>query len=198
MARKIAAGGNGVTSHDLHLAHATAFAILAAMDAMPIPPVSRPAAAADQRAPFAPWKVRLWSAALVLLFGTMLGFGVYLTPSPKGLATHMELGLPPCGFYTVTGYPCPTCGYTTAVTHVAHLQWFQAIATQPAGAAVGFLAIAAVIFGGIGMVTGRWTGPSPFFIAWHSRRITVCAVALVLAAWAYKIVIMTPWIRHYF
>ena len=68
-------------------------------------------------------RIRLWSGFLLLMFVPMLGIGLYLKPSTKGLATHTQLGLPPCGFYTEYGWPCPTCGYTTAVTHVAHGQW---------------------------------------------------------------------------
>jgi hypothetical protein len=143
-------------------------------------------------------RVRLWSAFLLLLFVPMLGIGLYLNPSPAGLATHTQLGLPPCGFYTEYGWPCPTCGYTTAVSHVAHGQWLTAIATQPGGAMVGFLAVACVILGTVGLTTGKWYGPSFFWFAWNRWRILIWTLIVILVAWGYKILIMSAWFhRHW-
>jgi hypothetical protein len=34
--------------------------------------------------------------------------------SARRLATHQQLGLPPCTFVDVTGVPCPACGMTTS------------------------------------------------------------------------------------
>ena len=48
-------------------------------------------------------------------------FGVarYVNPygpdgTPRTMATHTQLGLPPCNMVQLTGYPCPTCGMTTS------------------------------------------------------------------------------------
>lgn len=49
-----------------------------------------------------------------------------LTPDPAGHGTHTQLGLPPCGFLVVTGYPCPGCGLTTCFTHMVRLEIFEA------------------------------------------------------------------------
>lgn len=138
-------------------------------------------------------RVRMVSALLVAIFGTMLGFGLYVNPNAK----HPQLGLPPCGFYTVTGVPCPTCGYTTAVSHVAHGQWIAALLAQPAGASLGFLAVAASLLGVMGLVTGRWFGPSAFFLGWNLRRLLIAAILVVLAGWGYKVVVMSQWFRHH-
>jgi hypothetical protein len=142
-------------------------------------------------------RIRLWSGFLILIFGPMLGIGMYLNANPNGLATHTQLGLPPCGFYTEYGWPCPTCGYTTAVTHVAHGQWLTALATQPGGAMVGFLAVASVILGSVGLTTGRWYGPGYFWFAWNWRKILIGTLVVVLAAWGYKILIMSAWFRQH-
>src|SRR5579875_1177951 len=40
--------------------------------------------------------------------------------SPRTLATHQQLGLPPCTFYFVTGLPCPACGMTTSFALLMH------------------------------------------------------------------------------
>jgi hypothetical protein len=34
--------------------------------------------------------------------------------SARRMATHRQLGLPPCTFNEVTGVPCPSCGMTTS------------------------------------------------------------------------------------
>lgn len=136
--------------------------------------------------PGRPGLVRLWSVGLLLSFGSMLGIGMYLTPNA---ATHTELGLPPCGFYARYGFPCPTCGYTTAVAQVAHGQWIAAIMTQPAGAALGILGVTAVILGMAGLLTGRWYGPSAFWIGWHWKKFLMVILVLILSAWGYKIMV---------
>ncbi|NBO19844.1 MAG: DUF2752 domain-containing protein, partial [Proteobacteria bacterium] len=41
----------------------------------------------------------------------------WLTPDARGLGTHEQLGLPPCGFYLWYGLPCPSCGMTTSWPH---------------------------------------------------------------------------------
>jgi uncharacterized protein DUF2752 len=40
--------------------------------------------------------------------------------SPRSLATHEQLGLPPCNFYRITGLPCPACGMTTSFALLMH------------------------------------------------------------------------------
>ncbi len=115
----------------------------------------------------------------------------YLTPDPRGVETHRQLGLPPCGFYRMTGIPCMTCGCTTiTVTHVAHGQFLQAIITQPFGAAVGFLALILLALAPIGLVTGRWVGPSTFTMGFYWQKILYGTLGLLGAAWGYKIVMV--------
>jgi hypothetical protein len=67
--------------------------------------------------------------------GTLLGLALalvgvfavawWLTPykddgSPRSLATHQQLGLPPCTFFYTTGVPCPSCGMTTSFSLLMH------------------------------------------------------------------------------
>ncbi len=63
------------------------------------------------------WSAIAASAALVLLLAA------WLEPDSRGHGTHTQLGLPPCGFWLLTGSPCPGCGLTTAFAHAIRGQW---------------------------------------------------------------------------
>src|SRR5262249_37088847 len=83
-------------------------------------PVAEPIRRPDSIArPPSAWYVRV----TLLTIGALLagGFGVagYLNPygpdgTPRQMATHTQLGLPPCNFVVMTGKPCPSCGMTTS------------------------------------------------------------------------------------
>jgi len=64
-----------------------------------------------------------WVRISLLAIGGMLvvvfALAVYLNPyntdgSPRSMATHTKLGLPPCNFVVLAGKPCPSCGMTTS------------------------------------------------------------------------------------
>ncbi|RMG03430.1 MAG: DUF2752 domain-containing protein, partial [Planctomycetota bacterium] len=59
----------------------------------------------------------LTGGAAVGLAG-LLVIAAVLRPSPTGLGTHQQLGLPPCTFRAMFGSRCPTCGMTTAWSNV--------------------------------------------------------------------------------
>jgi hypothetical protein len=40
--------------------------------------------------------------------------------SPRQMATHRQMGLPPCTFYAKSGLPCPSCGMTTSFALLMH------------------------------------------------------------------------------
>ncbi|MGL4553317.1 MAG: DUF2752 domain-containing protein [Gemmataceae bacterium] len=60
--------------------------------------------------------------SLVLIAAGLAGvFAVATRIDPYGpggraatMATHQQLGLPPCNFVTTVGIPCPACGLTTS------------------------------------------------------------------------------------
>lgn len=108
-----------------------------------------------------------------------------LKPDPRGLETHTQLGLWPCGWYLASGYPCPTCGMTTAFAAATHQQPLQSLHVQPFGSVLA-LGAAVTFWGGLhvalfgsrlGAMSGKLLRP---------RNMTFAAIAFV-AAWLYKI-----------
>lgn len=75
-----------------------------------------------------------------------------LQPDPLGHGTHQQLGLPPCGFLTVTGYPCPGCGLTTAFTHLVRFEIFGAVRANPFGVPLFLVSLVGVPVSVVGFV----------------------------------------------
>lgn len=119
-----------------------------------------------------------------------IGLAVFMalrlvTPDSRGVGTHEQFGLLPCFTHALTGYPCPFCGMTTAVTYVARGQWAEAFLIQPAGALVGLAVIPATVACLSMAAVGRyplWTR-APVLHRWVWR----VGAALVLMAWLYKL-----------
>lgn len=109
----------------------------------------------------------------------------FVTPDSRGVGTHEQFGLLPCFTHALTGYPCPFCGMTTAVTYVARGQWAEAFLIQPAGALVGLAVIPATVACLSMAVAGRYPlrTRAPVLHRWVWR----VGAALVLMAWLYKL-----------
>jgi hypothetical protein len=135
-------------------------------------------------------EVRIWSAFVFVLCAGMLGIGLWLTPKPAGTGSHEELGLPPCSFLATTGYPCPTCGCTTAVSHFAHGHILTSLLTQPFGFTVALAALIAACLSLVGIVTGKWIGPAMFTLQWYWRVWVFGGVGILVFGWVYKIMMV--------
>ncbi len=127
-----------------------------------------------------------WLAGGVALaaFG-VLGLAAVLRPDPTGFGTHRQLGLPGCTFLLRTGYPCPTCGMTTAFAHASRGHWLTALRGQP----MGFLMWLACLGTGIGGVSAVATGRT-WTLNWFRVSpgwLVAVLVGLLLLSWAYTI-----------
>ena len=96
-----------------------------------------------------------------------------------------------CGFFRMTGYPCPFCGVTRAFTALGHGMWNYALTDCPLGILLyGFTALvfawnAAGLLFGVRLRRGRWLSPGrrmKWFFFW-------LFVALVLANWTYRLAV---------
>lgn len=160
----------------------------------PAPPAAETASARPARpqavAGRATGRERLVAGLASLACAGVLGIGAWLEPATPGHGTHTQLGLPPCGWATVLGFPCPTCGMTTSFAHAADGNLAASFSAQPAGClmavatAIGFWCTLHVA------VTGsRLGGPAAALL--RPRSMWVVA-GLCLAAWAYKAAVWTP------
>ena len=128
--------------------------------------------------------IRVIAAAILVGSLAILGIGTWLTPSTTGTGTHEELGLLPCGFLALTGYPCATCGMTTAVTHAVHGNLLTAFYVQPAGALLAIATAVAAILALYSLIGGVSLMPV-WRVIWRPR-VILASAAVVLVAWVYK------------
>ena len=123
---------------------------------------------------------RLVAAVVALGCGGLLAVAGWVRPAANGIGTHRQLGLPACGFYERTGYPCPTCHMTTAFSLSVRGRLVGALATQPAGALAAVVTFLAAVTGGYVVGTGR----VPEWVRRISvKRVGVMAVGVVVVAW---------------
>jgi hypothetical protein len=127
---------------------------------------------------------RLGAGCIVLACTGILALAFYIEPDPSGLGSHQQLHLPACGFYQRTGYPCPTCGMTTAFAHTIRGRLYQAWLIQPAGtlAALGCLLLA--LLSGYAALMGRKLDKMTENLNWYI--ILISAAAVILASWLWK------------
>lgn len=111
-----------------------------------------------------------------------------INPDPKGIGTHKQLGLRPCGFLVTTGLPCPTCGMTTAFANTVRGRLWRAACAQPAGT---LLAVFTAVLAGVAvivMATGRRLEINWYRI--NPMRVLVSGIVVFMAGWIFKIAVV--------
>ena len=108
---------------------------------------------------------------LTLIFAGLVGLtllllAAWLKPNPNGFGTHQQLGLPPCTFQFWFGFPCPSCGGTTAFAHFVRGQWGSALRANAASC----------LFAGLCVIGVPWSWAS----AWQRRYLGVRDIVLTL------------------
>ncbi len=124
--------------------------------------------------------------ALGLAFGCLavLVVAAGLTPASGGTATHLQLGMAPCGFLVRTGLPCPACGMTTSFAWFAHGNVAASFYVQPMGMVLAALAGLTVWGAGYVAVTGK-----PMFRVFSifpEKMYLFPLLAMGILGWAWK------------
>jgi len=131
------------------------------------------------------WSARSVAIAIAVACVIPLLVAGTLTPSPTGMETHRQLGLPSCTWPGMLGIPCITCGMTTAFALAVRGSVVSAFLVQPAGALLcGLVAVGAVV-AAWSAVSGR---PVHRLLLPLARpRSAWVAAGLLAAAWIWKI-----------
>ena len=109
----------------------------------------------------------------------------WLTPSPRGMGTHQQLGLPPCTLVQFLGIRCPSCGMTTSWAHLVRGHAWAAFRANAGGALLG---VAAVVCGPwlvVSGIRGRWCGGPPN--EWLTLLVGFTIMGVTLIDWAVRL-----------
>lgn len=126
-----------------------------------------------------PWRLILFASL------GLITMGKYLVPSPVGHGTHLQLGLPPCLFLLLTGYPCPSCGLTTSFAHATHFHFAEALATQPFGLIFFLLVVLSIPLSIYALI--RRVSWQSLIDSRGATRLVYVLTALYLLSWVYKL-----------
>ena len=119
----------------------------------------------------------LVSASVVFLFA-----GLWLA---QRVGFDFGLLFGPCGMKQRTGLPCPTCGMTTTVLAFARGDLLTAFYTQPAGAFLCSLLVAAAFFALLTAVFGVYfVSFDRLFAEIRVKHVVVGLLVVLAAGWA--------------
>ncbi len=106
----------------------------------------------------------------------LLLFARCLQPSPAGIGTHQQIPwLPPCGIALMYGFPCPSCGMTTAWAHFTRGQWLAGMNANVGGFLLALAAGPLGIWCLVSAVRGAWLAvrPQPIFFICYSAAVII-------------------------
>ncbi|MEM9414431.1 MAG: DUF2752 domain-containing protein [Planctomycetota bacterium] len=128
---------------------------------------------------------RLLALPVFLAGSTVLGLAAWMDPDARGMGTHQQLGLPPCSFEQVTGFPCATCGCTTSFAHAAEGSLLTSFITQPFGAVLAVMTAMAVLISGYALVSNMPFAPVIYFVG--RGKVIAGFIVFMMLAWGYNI-----------
>ncbi|MCA9261274.1 MAG: DUF2752 domain-containing protein [Planctomycetales bacterium] len=91
----------------------------------------------------------------------ILGAATALSPDPRGFGTHEQWGLAPCWVQQRFNLPCPSCGMTTAFSHVVRGQLVAAFASNAGGTALALTTVVIGCYATASWIAKRWVVTPP-------------------------------------
>jgi hypothetical protein len=91
---------------------------------------------------------------------------------------------PDCTFRLLTGFPCPTCGSTRSLVHLAHGDLLSAAALNPLAFASFVVAVLALLYG-LAAVVFRFPRASLALSEGEERIFRVFCLLMLVANWMY-------------
>jgi len=128
---------------------------------------------------------RVIAAAVAVACVAVLSVALALSPAERGLGTHEQLNLPPCGWIAMMDVPCVTCGMTTSFSHAVRGEFLASLLAQP----LGFLLAMGTAMTMLVAMHVSVTGSNlPMFIGrlWNWSLIWFIGF-VVVGAWLFKI-----------
>ena len=77
------------------------------------------------------------------------------TVKPRTMATHTQLGMPPCNFVVLTGKPCPACGMTTSFALLVRGDLSASLRANWAGTVIAVLWALTLVWAVASGIAGR-------------------------------------------
>jgi hypothetical protein len=121
--------------------------------------------------------------AAVIIAGAAAFFGVFALAGYYNIDMGRFLGY--CGLKQRTGFPCPTCGMTTATLAFAQGKVLEAFYIQPACALLCSVVVAAALVALVVAVSGLYFRFIERFFAQIKLKYMILALIIIVAAgWA--------------
>ena len=146
-------------------------------------------AAVSQCRVLVPGHLRSWGFLIGLACTVILLTAWHLEPDHLPLGSSSQLSFPGCAFWDRTGYPCPTCGMTTAWSRAVRGDLITASRANIAAVVLAVVALFAALFGLATALAGRafyLRAVAPVLGLFSPRRWLYGLLALILFAWAWN------------
>ena len=132
--------------------------------------------------------VRLVLLVVGATLAGVFGIAFWLNPyepdgTPRTMATHTQLGVPPCNFILMTGKPCPACGMSTSFALLVRGDVAASLRANWAGTLIAVLWAFTMVWAVASGIRGR-----PLFVPRGRGELILTAsvgavLVLMLARW---------------
>jgi Protein of unknown function (DUF2752) len=133
------------------------------------------------------WRTRVLLLIVAAGLAGLLGLARTLVPDPRGFGTHLQLGLQPCTFVTMTGRLCPTCGMTTAFAWVTRGRVDRSWGANPAGCIFALLSIPLMAWFVVSAVRDEPVGFRS--VSGPMMGLLTAGVVFCLASWLVRLIV---------